>query len=107
MAIYVDAEVPGQLTGQATIQLDGQQILETPYVGMGESTSNAFDLDSFAGSGTGALILPLWNIELYPGESIGFTPIPFCGDKSHWGLTIAGTESTLGTGSTGATSFAY
>lgn len=107
MAIYVDAEVPGQLAGQATIQLDGQQIIETPYLGCGESTSNMFDLDSFAGSGTGALILPLWNIELYPGESIGFTPIPFIGDKSTWGLTIAGTESSLGTGTTGATSFAY
>lgn len=107
MAIYIDAEVPAQLAGQATIQMDGQQILETPYLGMGESTSNAFDLDSFAGSGTGALILPLWNIELYPGESIGFTPIPFIGDKSTWGLTIAGTESALGGASTGATSWAY
>lgn len=107
MSIFVDAEAPGQLAGQATIQMDGQQILETPYLGCGESTSNMFDLDSFAGVGTGALILPLWNIELYPGESIGFTPIPFIGDKSTWGLTIAGTESTLSTGTAGATSFAY
>jgi hypothetical protein len=107
MAIYVGSEMPAQLSGQATIQIDGFQIMETPYLGMGESTSNAFDLDSFAGSGTGALILPLWNIELYPGESVGFTPIPFIGDKSTWTLLIAGTESSLGTGSTGPTSWAY
>lgn len=107
MSIYIDSEVPGQLAGQATIQLDGQQILETPYLGCGESTSNMFDIDSFAGCGTGALILPLWNIELYPGESIGFTPIPFIGDKSTWRLTIAGTESALSSGTAGATSFAY
>ena len=107
MSIYVDAEVPAQLAGQATMQLDGQQIIETPYLGSGESTSNMFDIDSYCGIGTGSLNIPLWGIELYPGESIGFTPIPFIGDKSTWTLLIAGTESSLGTGTTGPTSWAY
>jgi hypothetical protein len=66
-----------------------------------------FHNESYAGIGCGALNIPLWGIEFYPHETIEMTPIAFFGDGAVWGLTIAGTESTLGTGSTGATSFAY
>lgn len=108
LAVYVDAEAIGQLCGQGRIDIDGRQVTVTPYLGMGESTSNMFDLDSYAGIGTGAYNIPLWGIDLYPGENIDFIPIPYVADQSVWGLTIAGNESALSTGgTTGATSFAY
>lgn len=108
LAVYVDAEVIGQLSGQGRIDIDGRQVTVTPYLGCGQSTSNMFDIDSYAGIGTGAYNIPMWGIELYPGENIDFTPIPFAADQSVWGLTIAGTESSLSAGGTpGATSFAY
>lgn len=107
MSIYTDAEAVGQVCGQARIDFDGRQVLGTPVLGMGESTSTMFDYDSYMGIGTGALNIPLWGIELYPGENIDFTPIPWVADQSSWGLTIAGTETTLSTGTAGATSFAY
>ena len=108
LAVYVDAEAGGQLSGQGRIDIDGRQVTVTPYLGMGENTSNMFDLDSYAGIGTGAYNIPMWGIELYPGENIDFIPIPFLADQSVWGLTIAGTESSLSAGGTpGATSFAY
>ena len=107
MSIYIDAEVIGQVCGQARIDFDGRQVMGTPVLGMGESTSVMFDYDSFAGVGTGALIIPLWGMEFYPGQNIDFIPIPWVADQSTWGLTIAGTESALGGGTTGATSWAY
>ncbi len=107
LAVYVDAEAGGQLSGQGRIDIDGRQVFVSPYLGMGESTSTMFDYDSYMGIGTGALNIPLWGIELYPGQNIDFMPIPFLADQSVWGLTIAATETALSTGTAGATSFAY
>lgn len=107
LSIIVNIDVPGQLAGQAVINYNGFQILETPYIGLGESSSNMFDDKGFVGYGCGALNIPLWNIEFNQNDFIEFIPIPHCSDFSKWGLTIAGVESDVETGNSGATCFAF
>ena len=101
LAIYIDAEAIGQVSGQARIDFQGRQVIGTPYIGLGQTSPNAFDPKGFSGYGQGALNIPLWGIKLYEGEEINFIPIPYVADQSVWGLTIFGEESSLSGSSAG------
>lgn len=106
LSIYIDAEVPAHFLGQMRLDVNGSQVFESPYLGHGEYTPTFLHNEAVAGYGTGCLCLPLWDMEFYPKENIGFIPIPHIADDSLWQLLVIGDEAVLGGGG-GATCFAY
>ena len=94
LSVSVTCDSIGQVRGQGRICIGGVQVMELPYLGQDQTAPTFGDDRCYAGS-LGALILPLWGINVGETNKIGFEADSFTDDGARWNMMVAGTEESL------------